>query len=152
MDYFAPVIITKAILHRMIQSGGGQLACTGSIAGLFGSRHRCAYGSAKAAIQRFYETIAAEYYDNGIRTTVIVPGRVRTNISFSALEAGGKPHGVLDNGQAKGISAEKAARVIVDAILRGKREKLVGGIELSAVWIKRFFPALSAVISRKEKN
>ena len=152
VDYFAPVIITKAILHRMIQSGGGQLACTGSIAGLFGSRQRCAYGSAKAAIQRFYETIAAEYYDNGIRTTVIVPGRVRTNISFSALEAGGKPHGVLDNGQAKGISAEKAARVIVDAILRGKREKLVGGIELSAVWIKRFFPALSAVISRKVKN
>ena len=59
---------------------------------------------------------------------------------------------MLDNGQAKGISAEKAACVIVDAILRGKREKLVGGIELSAVWIKRFFPALSAVISRKVKN
>ena len=34
VDYFAPVIITKAILHRMLQSGGGQLACTGSIAGL----------------------------------------------------------------------------------------------------------------------
>lgn len=152
VDYFAPVIITKAILHRMLESGGGQLVCTGSIAGLFGSRQRCAYGSAKAAVQRFYETIAAEYHDRGIRTTVIIPGRVRTNISFSALEAGGKAHGVLDNGQAKGITAEKAARTIVRAVLRGRREKLVGGVELAAAWIKRFCPALSAFISRKVKN
>ncbi|HAZ74023.1 MAG TPA: short-chain dehydrogenase [Rikenellaceae bacterium] len=152
VDYFAPVIITKAILHRMLAAGGGQLACTSSIAGLFGSRQRCAYGSAKAAILRFYETIGAEYHDKNIRTTVIIPGRVRTNISYSALEAGGRPHGVLDNGQAKGISASKAAKAIVRAILRGRREKLVGGMELVAVWVKRFCPALSAVISRKVKN
>ena len=38
IDYFAPVIVTKRILSHMLRSGGGRLACTGSIAGLFGSR------------------------------------------------------------------------------------------------------------------
>ena len=153
VDFFSPVILTKAVLSRMLSSGrGGTLACTSSIAGLLGSRQRCAYSSAKGAIQRFYETIAAEYHDRGIRTTVIIPGRVRTNISFSALEAGGKAHGVLDSGQEKGISASKAGRIIAKAIIRGKREKLVGGIELVAAYAKRFIPALSAFISRKVKN
>lgn len=152
IDYFAPVTITKRILSHMLRSGGGRLACTGSIAGLFGSRQRCAYSSAKAALQRFYETIAAEYHDRGIYTTVLIPGRIRTEISLSALEASGRPHGVMDPGQEKGISAEKAARTMVKAIYRKKREKLVGGYELAMAYIKRFFPALAAIISRKVTN
>ena len=77
---------------------------------------------------------------------------MRTNISFSALEAGGKAHGVLDSGQEKGISAQKAGRIIAKAIIKGKREKLVGGIELVSAYAKRFIPALSAFISRKVTN
>lgn len=152
IDYFAPVILTKCILSRMLDAGGGQLACTGSIAGLFGSRQRCAYSSAKAALQRFYETIAAEYGDRGISTTVLIPGRIRTDISLSAIEASGKPHGVMDPGQQKGIPAEKAARIMVKAIYRKKREKLVGGGELLMAYIKRFFPSLASYISSKVTN
>lgn len=148
LDYYAPVIITKAILAKMLERGGGQLACTSSIAGLFGSKHRCAYCSAKAALQRFYETIGVEYHDQGIRTTVIIPGRVRTNISLTALEKGGKEHGKMDAGQAKGITAAKSARTIYKAIARGKREQLTGGGELLMAYFKRFLPGLCFRISR----
>jgi len=148
LDYYSPVILVKSLLPRMIERGGGQLACTSSIAGLFGSKQRSAYCSAKAAIRLFFETVGVEYYDQGIRTTVLIPGRVKTRISFSALERGGKAHGRMDEGQAKGISSEKAARTIYKAIAREKREQLTGGAELLMVYIKRFFPGLCFRISR----
>ena len=47
IDYYAPVILTKNILPRMIERGGGQLVVTTSIAGRFGFPLRCAYSSAK---------------------------------------------------------------------------------------------------------
>ena len=152
VDYFSPYILTKTILEKMLGNGGGQLACTCSIAGLFGSRHRSAYCGSKAALQRLYETIDAEYYYKGIKTTVIIPGRVQTPISLSALEADGKAHNVMDPGQKNGISAEKAAKKIVRSILRGRKEVLVGGFELAAAYIKRFIPCLSRAISRKVNN
>ena len=148
LDYYVPVALTKALLPRMIEAGGGQLAVTSSIAGEFGAKQRSAYCSAKAAVKLFYETVGLEYYDKGIRTTVIIPGRVRTNISYTALEKGGKPHGQMDQGQAKGISPEKAARKIYRALAREKQEQLVGGGELLMVWIKRLFPRLAFRISR----
>lgn len=38
IDYFAPVILTKAVLPKMVENGGGQLVVTTSIAGRFGFR------------------------------------------------------------------------------------------------------------------
>ncbi len=85
IDYYAPVILTKNILPRMIERGGGQLVVTTSIAGRFGFPLRCAYSSAKHALYGFFETGQAETYDQNIRVTIVCPGRVQTNISKYAL-------------------------------------------------------------------
>ena len=151
IDFYAPVILTKHILPTMIAQGGGQLAVTTSINGLFGFPLRCAYSSAKHALYGFYETIAAENYKDNIHVTIVTPGRVRTNISLNALEKNGEKHGKMDAGQANGITPEKAADKIVNAIYRKKREVLVGSGELVMVYIKRFFPGLCARIARSIK-
>ena len=151
IDFYAPVILTKAILPKMIEQGGGQLAVTTSINGLFGFPLRCAYSSAKHALYGFYETIAAENYKDNIRVTIVTPGRVQTNISVNALEKDGQKHGKMDAGQAGGITPEKAADKIVKAIYKQKREVLVGSGELIMVYIKRFFPELCARIARTIK-
>ena len=151
IDFYAPVILTKAILPKMIEQGGGQLAVTTSINGLFGFPLRCAYSSAKHALYGFYETIAAENYKDNIRVTIVTPGRVQTNISVNALEKDGQKHGKMDAGQAGGITPEKAADKIVKAIYKQKREVLVGSGELIMVYIKRFFPGLCARIARTIK-
>ena len=90
-----------------------------------------------------------EVYDKGIRVTLVCPGRVKTRISFYALEKDGRFHGKLDAGQAKGISPEKAARKIVRAIACKQREVRVGSTELLMARVKQFFPALCALLSRK---
>jgi short-subunit dehydrogenase len=135
----------------MIAAGGGHIAVTTSIAGRFGFPLRCGYSSSKFALYGFFETLQAEYYDKGIRVTLVCPGRVRTNISLYALDKGGKPHGKMDPGQDGGLSADRAARTVVRAIRKGRREVLVGRKELVMVYIKRFFPGLCARLARKIK-
>lgn len=151
IDFYAPVVLTKAVLPHMIAQGGGQLAVTTSIAGCFGFPMRCAYSSAKHALYGFFETVQAENYKDNIRVTIVCPGRVRTNISLHALEKDGRQHGKMDAGQAKGISPEKAARKIVAAIYHRRREVLIGSTELTMAYIKRFFPGLCAALARKIK-
>lgn len=149
VNYFAPVSLAQAILPMMIAAGGGRIAVTTSIAGYFGFPLRCAYSSSKHALYGFFETLQAEYYNNDIRVTMVCPGRVQTNISINALDKGGTRHGVMDPGQAGGISADKAARKIVKAIRKGRREVFVGGSELWMVKIKRFFPGMCAWFARR---
>jgi short-subunit dehydrogenase len=151
INYFAPVSIAKALLPKMVARGGGRIAVTTSIAGRFGFPLRCGYSSSKFALYGFFETLQAEYHSAGIRVTIVCPGRVNTNISRYALDKGGVPHGVMDPGQASGMSAEKAARIITRAIDKGKGEVLVGKKELLMVYIKRFLPGLCARLARKIK-
>lgn len=147
INFFAPAAISRAILPRMIAAGGGHIAATSSIAGRFGFPLRCAYSSSKFAVYGWFETMRAEYLKQGIKVTTVCPGRVRTNISFSALDKDGNKYGKMDPGQAGGLDAAKAARKIVRAIEKGKREVLVGRKELIMVYIKRFFPGLCARLS-----
>ncbi|WP_352422937.1 SDR family oxidoreductase [Proteiniphilum sp.] len=151
VNFFAPVRIAKRLLPAMIDQGAGTIAVTSSISGKFGFPLRSAYASSKFALYGFFETLHAEYYDRNIRVVMVCPGRVKTNISFNALEADGKKHARMDEGQDNGISAKKAAKKIVKAIDKQKPEVLVGGKELLMVYIKLFFPGLARKMVRKIK-
>ncbi|MBF6597174.1 MAG: SDR family oxidoreductase [Fermentimonas sp.] len=149
VNFFAPVKITKRLLPKMIENGGGTIAVTSSISGKFGFPLRSAYASSKFAVYGFFETVHAEYYNDNIRVVMVCPGRIKTNISYNALEADGTKHAKMDSGQQGGMSAEKAAIKIVRAINNRKPEVLVGGKELIMVYIKRLFPALARKLVRK---
>lgn len=151
VNYFAPVKLTKILLPKMISQGGGTIAVTTSIAGRFGFPLRSAYSASKHALYGFFETVQAEYFNNNIKVVIVCPGRVKTNISFYALEKDGKQHGKLDKGQANGLEVEIAAEKIYKAIIKQKPEVLVGKKELLMVFIKRFFPAISRILVRKIK-
>lgn len=151
INYFAPVKITKLLLPHMIKNGGGILVTTTSISGRFGFPLRSAYSASKHALYGFFESLQAEYYKENIRSVIVCPGRVSTNISFYALEKDGRQHGKMDAGQAGGISSEKAARKIIKAIRKRKPEVLIGGKELLMVYFKRFIPSLNRLLARKIK-
>ncbi len=140
INYFGGVRLTKEILPFMIQNGGGQIAVTTSISGKFGFPLRSAYCASKFALYGFYETLRLEMKEKNIHVTFICPGRVQTNISYHALDKDGKPHGIMDSGQKAGIPAEKAAKKILHAIAKNKREALIGGKELLMVSIKKYLP------------
>ncbi len=151
INYFAPIRIAKLLLPRMIACGGGIFVTTSSISGRFGFPLRSAYAASKHALYGFFESLQAEYYADRIRTVMVCPGRVNTNISRYALEKDGTPHGKLDAGQAGGIEPDRAAKKIVKAIKRQRPEVMVGGKELLMVYFKRFIPALNRWLARKVK-
>ncbi len=55
IDYFSGVILTKALLPKMIENGYGHIGVTSSISGKFGWPYRSAYAAAKHALFGFYQ-------------------------------------------------------------------------------------------------
>jgi len=151
INYFSGIIITKKILPAMVKKGGGHFVVTSSISGKFGFPLRSAYAASKHALHGFYESLWTEMWNQGIRTTIICPGRVKTNISLHALGKDGKKHAEMDAGQAGGISPEMAARRILSAVRQNKREAYVGGKEILMARIKQYLPALFYRVVRKIK-
>jgi dehydrogenase/reductase SDR family protein 7B len=152
INYFGTIALTKAILPYMISQKSGHIVATSSISGRFGFPLRSAYSASKQALHGFFETLFLENKKNNIRTSVLIPGRVRTNISYHALDQQGKEHGKMDDGLAKGISPARAARIIIRGLLRNKREILVGGGELIMLYIRRICPWLFFRIADKIKS
>ncbi|MBN1387703.1 MAG: SDR family NAD(P)-dependent oxidoreductase [Bacteroidales bacterium] len=151
INYFGTIALSKAVLPYMIEQGSGHIMATSSIAGRFGFPLRSAYSASKQALHGFFETLHIENRENNVKASVIIPGRVKTNISFNALTSTGSIHGQLDAGQARGISPEKAARMILRGLERNKREVLVGGKELIMLFVRKFFPSIFFNIAYRMK-
>jgi len=152
INYFGTIALTKAVLPWMIKQRYGHVLATSSISGRFGFPLRSAYSASKQALHGFFETLHIENSRYNIRASVIIPGRVRTKISLRALDSTGKAHGKMDAGQDGGISPEKAAAQIIRGIKRNKREILVGGSELTMLFIRRYLPWLFFRIAGKIKS
>ena len=152
INYFGTIALTKAVLPFMMRQKSGHVLATSSISGRFGFPLRSAYSASKQALHGFFETLFLENKQFNIRSSVIIPGRVSTNISFHALNSEGKEHGKMDPGQASGISPEKAAMIIIRGIKRNKREILVGRGELILLYIRRICPWLFFRIADKVKS
>lgn len=151
INYFGTIALTKAVLPYMVRQKSGHILATSSISGRFGFPLRSAYSASKQALHGFFETLYLENKRYNIKSSVIIPGRVRTSISFHALDPEGKEHGKLDDGLAKGISPARAAETIIKGIIRNRREILVGKNELIMLHIRRYFPWLFFRIADKIK-
>jgi dehydrogenase/reductase SDR family member 7B len=152
INYFGTIALTKAILPYMIMQKSGHVLATSSISGRFGFPLRSAYSASKQALHGFFETLHLENKKNNIRASVIIPGRVRTNISYRAIDGEGKEQGKMDPGLAKGITPEKAAITIIRGIKKNKREILVGAGELTMLYIRKYLPFVFFRIADKIKS
>jgi dehydrogenase/reductase SDR family member 7B len=151
VNFFGTIALTKAILPGMIKNGGGHIAVTSSIVGKFGFPYRSSYSASKHALHGFFESLRAENSKNNIRVSVIIPGRIKTNISVNAVDKDGNSYGKMDHGQDKGMSAEDAAQKICRKLAKEKKEILVGQADLLMVYIRRICPPLYYYLSSRVK-
>ena len=145
VNYFGGIYLVKA-LKDMFLERGVHIAVVSSVSGVFGFPVRSAFCASKHAIHGFYETIALEYPQ--IKTTIIIPGRIHTDVSKNALDGNGKPTGIMDPGQANGYDVNKCAKVAIKAIARGKHEKVIGGFDTIMVPFYRYITPLFRLIAR----
>ncbi|HJN06555.1 MAG TPA: SDR family oxidoreductase [Bacteroidales bacterium] len=142
INYFGNIAITKAVLPYMMEQKSGHIVVVSSVVGKFGFPLRSTYSASKHALHGYYETLRAEQASNRIKVTIVIPGRVKTNISYNAILKDGSRHNQLDDGQAQGISAESCSKQIIKAIKKNKKEVFIGGKEIYLVWVRKFLPVL----------
>lgn len=151
VDVFGQIALTKTLLPVMVERGQGHIAVTASVAGKMGVPFRTGYCAAKHAVMGFFDALRAEVAHENILVSTIVPGFIRTNISKNALAGDGSAFGKVDDNIAGGMSVDDCARVVVKGLNKGKKEISVGkGVEMHALWIKRFFPNFLTKIMEKQ--
>ena len=149
LNFFGAVAVARTVLPAMIENGGGRIGVTSSLTGVFGFPLRSAYAASKHALHGYFESVGLEYTAAGIRVTMAVPGRIRTNIALSSLLGDGTKHGTQDPGLDKGIDPRLCAERYWKAVIRGKREKIIGGSETLMVFFYRYLPFIFRLIAGK---
>ena len=146
-NFFGPVYLTKKLSSMLLSGKKTHIAITSSISGLFGFPLRSAYCASKHALFGFFESLELE--NENIKVTFLIPGRINTPISKSAILGDGSSYSKMDGGQADGMDADKCARIALRAIAKEKHRKLIGGKELLMVYIKKYIPSLFYKLARK---
>lgn len=151
IDYIGTIALTKAVIPYMIRNKGGHIAVVSSLMGIFGAPMRSGYAGAKHALHGFFDALRAELFNQNIRITMICPGFIQTGISIHAVTGDGSLQGTMDDATKNGMPVDIFAGKMLHAIQKQKKQKVIGGKEVMAVYLKRFFPGLLAKIIRKAK-
>jgi short-subunit dehydrogenase len=149
VNYFGTIALTKYLLPHFISRKEGQFVVVSSLTGKFGTPYRSGYAASKHALHGFFDAVRAEHYKDNIKVTMICPGFIRTNLTYTALTADGSPLNKMDEAQFKGKSAIWFAERMIHAIERQKQEVYIGGREVIAVYLKRFVPSIFSRVIRK---
>jgi gluconate 5-dehydrogenase len=77
--------LTRRLIPRMVERGGGSILFTASMASLFGLPYVVAYSAAKASYLGIVRSLAAELSGAGVRVNAIAPGFIRSPMLEKAL-------------------------------------------------------------------
>ena len=143
--YWGTMYPTLAVLPQMRTRHDGDIVNIASIAGKVSVPHVLPYSSAKFAEVGFSEGLHAEVAKDGINVLTVVPGLLRTGAQGRAFFRGDAEaeHTWLDRAASMPVtstSAEKAARQIVDAMVRRKAEMIISPQAQLAVRAHGAFP------------
>lgn len=147
VNYWSSVYLVKQFKDEILAKKQVNFSVTTSLAGLFGFPLRTSYCASKHALFGFFESLDLEYPN--LHVTFLIPGRINTPISKSALMGNGDKYAKMDPGQAKGLDVDKAAARAVKAIRKQKHRKLIGKSELLMAYINRYIPWLYYKIANK---
>lgn len=86
----APFLIARRVVPKMVARGSGHLVTIGSISDYIGFSGSTAYAATKFGLRGMHEVIRQETAKSGVRTTLVSPGPVDTDI-WDAVDPDSKP-------------------------------------------------------------
>jgi NADP-dependent 3-hydroxy acid dehydrogenase YdfG len=154
-NFFGAVALTQALLPTFLKQRAGHIVVTSSVVGKFGAPLRSGYAAAKHALHGYFDSLRLELAAYHIKVTLVVLGSVNTEISRVALKGDGSPYGAMDLMQAQGPPAQELVGEVIDGLIEGKRELIVGkGLEIAGLEIMRQDPdkfhEMALAVSRKQ--
>ncbi len=150
---------TQAFLPHLLASGDGHVVNVSSLNGYLAQPGLSHYCTAKFAVRGFTETLRAEMLLEGhpVKVSVVHPGGVATAISSSALEwARSSGREITPAHEARQrtytekllkLPADKAARIIVDGVEKGRARIRVGNDAIAVDRLVRLAPATATKVA-----
>lgn len=151
VDYFGTITLTKYLLPHFLKRKTGHYVVVTSAMGIIGTPYRSGYAAAKHALHGFFDSLRAELWkeSKNIHVTLICPGWIHTNITLNAMTGDGSKLNHMDETTHRGLDPKVFARKMIHAIVAKKNEVYIGGWkEVTAIYLKRFFPDIFARIVR----
>lgn len=141
VNYLGAAWLTRRALPALI-AARGRIVAISSIAGLAGVPTRTGYAASKHAMFGFFDSLRIELADQGVSVTVIAPDFVRSEIHRRAIGPDGKPLGASPMVEARIMSADECARIIVAAALARRRLVITSLRGRAMRWLKLLAPSL----------
>lgn len=153
VNFFAATELTRLALPLLKQGNRPAIVNIGSVLGHCGTPFNSEYSASKFALRGWTEALRAELTVDGIDVLLASPGTVETEF-FDHLVA---KHQDMPWGEAKGIPAGVAAKQIVRAMKRGRREIYPNSRAWLLAWMKRMSPSavdrmMKAIVRRGQQR
>jgi short-subunit dehydrogenase len=145
VNYWGTVYACREFIPAMIRRGGGKVVNILSTAGFHGQPHLAAYGSSKAALHHFSESLRIEFSREGIGVLEVHPGVIDNEFHLHAVSDNDHPYRLK---QIRGANPKKLTHAIVAAIVRDRRELVYPRFWKFYQWGSRMFPRLMSWITR----
>jgi short-subunit dehydrogenase len=147
--FWGPLFTTLAVLPGMRERGGGRIVNVASIGGKVAVPHLVPYSASKFALVGLSKGLRSELVKDGILVTTVIPGLMRTGSPRNATFKGKHRaeyawFSIGDSLPVTSMSAERAARQIINAFVRGDAEVVLSIQAQVAVTFDALFPELSA--------
>lgn len=143
----AALTVKYALPH--LKKNNGRVGLVGSVGAYLPSPNLGAYGASKAAIKNIGQTLQVELIGTGVSCTTLHPGFVVSEIA--RIDNDGIWHPEREDPRPKNLiwPTDKAAKVMVQAILKRKRNYVFTGHGKTVVFLQRWFPGLMRTIISK---
>lgn len=131
-------------LPALRQAGDAHIVNMSSMAGFLGLPMQTSYCATKAAVRGLSESLWAELKIEGIGVTSVHPGAIRTEMIRNTLADSDDldfARRSYEMAQRFGTDADRAAKQIVDAVMRGKLRVRIGKDAFLLDVLKRLLPS-----------
>jgi short-subunit dehydrogenase len=132
-----------------LKQSQGRIGLVGSVAAYVPNPNVGAYGASKAAVNSIGLTLQVELMGTGVSCTTIHPGFVESEIARVDNDGVWDPQRPDPRPAKLMWPTDKAAKVMVQAIIKRKRNYVFTTHGRVIVWLQRWFPGMVRKISSK---
>lgn len=139
-NLFGTIAGMQAVLPVMKQQHSGTIINISSVAGHIPLPYSAVYSATKFAMNAIGKAARVELKKAGVNVLTVCPGYIATD--FHANAARGSERGQVRPEKARGATAERVARAVLNGYLKGKREVVVPAYYRTFIKLYQLWPGL----------
>ena len=152
VHFWGPFYTMQAVIPEMRTRGDGRIVNISSIGGKMAVPHLAPYCASKFALVGLSDAMRGELAKDGVKVTTVCPGLMRTGSHVNAIFKGKNEQefALFSIGNAlpvSSVSAESAAKEIVEACREGRAEAIISIQAELAAKMNALFPELVSGIA-----